>query len=218
MCGTSGESHPRGTSLVLASGRWPDGGALCAYRRASLPRCFTDGRPTVNRPRVRCRRREAIEDSHPTLSTSTSAPYEHVEPGPLSRIRSSRRSAIRGREFPASFTAVATLLRPVGMNRLRIAVSQAARWTVGSRMEAQRCAIIQRWNVEHFEDAAHAPLPPAKGLFVGRSRAQGSATPCGVERCRRLPECSASSRCGPQRTMIRRVSQGASERVQGSVQ
>ncbi|MFN2566615.1 MAG: glycosyltransferase family 4 protein [Gemmatimonadaceae bacterium] len=118
------------------------------------------------------------------------------------------------------YTAVAPLVRPV-WNRVdfRIAVSQAARWTVGSRMGSQQCSIIPNGaNVEHFEGAAPAELPAGrKLLFVGRLEPRKGfryAVRAFAELADGFPDVQlVVVGDGPQRTLLRRLEPRARERV-----
>jgi phosphatidylinositol alpha-mannosyltransferase len=118
------------------------------------------------------------------------------------------------------YTAVAPLLRPV-WNRLdfRIAVSDAARRSVGSRMGSQRCAIVPNGaNVEHFETAAPAELPAGrKLLFVGRLEPRKGfryAVRAFVELASDFPDVQlVVVGDGPQRTLLRRLEPRTRDRV-----
>ena len=118
------------------------------------------------------------------------------------------------------YTAVAPLLRPV-WNRIdfRIAVSQAARWTVGSRMGDQPCAIIPNGaDVDHFAGAAPAPLPAGrKLLFVGRLEPRKGfryAVRAFSELADGFPDVQlVVVGDGPQRTLLRKLEPRTRERI-----
>jgi phosphatidylinositol alpha-mannosyltransferase len=118
------------------------------------------------------------------------------------------------------YTAVAPLLRPV-WNRLdfRIAVSDAARRSVGSRMGSQRCSIVPNGaNVEHFAAAAPAELPAGrKLLFVGRLEPRKGfryAVRAFAELASDFPDVQlVVVGDGPQRTLLRRLEPRTRERV-----
>jgi phosphatidylinositol alpha-mannosyltransferase len=169
--------------------------------------------------------RDALEDFapdivhvHEPLSPSTSMLGVLYAPAP---IVATFHAYIEDETVPGQlYTAVAPLLRPV-WNRIdfRIAVSQAARWTVGSRMGTQHCAIIPNGaDVEHFAAADPAPLPAGrKLLFVGRLEPRKGfryAVRAFEELADGFPDVQlVVIGDGPQRTLLRRLEPRARERV-----
>jgi phosphatidylinositol alpha-mannosyltransferase len=155
---------------------------------------------------------------HEPLSPSTSMLGVLYSPAP---IVATFHAYIEDDTVPGQlYTAVAPVLRPV-WNRIdfRIAVSQAARWTVGSRMGAQRCTIIPNGaNIEHFEGAAPAELPGGrKLLFVGRLEPRKGfryAVRAFEELADGFPDVQlVVVGEGPQRVLLRRLEPRARERV-----
>jgi phosphatidylinositol alpha-mannosyltransferase len=155
---------------------------------------------------------------HEPLAPSTSMLGVLYSPAP---IVGTFHAYIEDDTVPAQlYTAVAPLLRPV-WNRVdsRIAVSQAARWTVGSRMGAQSCSIIPNGaNVEHFEGAAPAELPAGrKLLFVGRLEPRKGfryAVRAFAELADGFPDVQlVVVGEGPQRTLLRRLEPRTRERI-----
>ena len=155
---------------------------------------------------------------HEPLSPSTSMLAVLYAPAP---IVATFHAYIENHTVPGQlYTAVAPLLRPV-WNRVdfRIAVSQAARWSVGSRMGSERFEIVPNGaNVEHFEDAPPAALPAGrKLLFVGRLEPRKGfryAVGAFAELADGFPDVQlVVVGDGPQRALLRRLEPRTRERI-----
>ncbi len=187
------------------------------FNGSVVPLCIDPGSAAVVR--------EALDEFapdivhvHEPLAPSTSMLGVLYSPAP---IVATFHAYIEDDTLPAQlYTAVAPLLRPV-WNRLdfRIAVSQAARWTVGSRMGSQRFEIVPNGaNVEHFADAPPAELPPGrKLLFVGRLEPRKGfryAVRAFADLAEGFPDVQlVVVGDGPQRTLLRRLEPRTRERV-----